>query len=563
MSRTVQYPRRNSTKLDGIWDFAFSETADYRHPELNAIKFTDKITVPGVWDAMPAWNGKRGIGFYRTNVTIPCGKRARLHIGTLGLYGKVFVDGKMLGEHNSPYVPFDVIIPPGTTEQRELIVMIGNRFDYELCPLFELFFDFYAYGGIYRDVELQILPEEGELDWIGIDTIDWTSGKIQVKVTAAAVGPRQITIKDEKNQILSQEERRFATPTETFDITLPQAAPWSPEAPNLHWLTVDTGTDAIRVRFGIRQVSAKQGQIYINGQQISKLRGYCRHEAHPQFGPALPEAQLLADIQLLRDLGCNFVRGSHYPQDPRFLALCDEYGILVWEEGLGWGQQLKQFTDPNFITAQVKHLQAMCKASYNNPSIILRGFLNEGNTTLPEAEYCYSTLVTTLRESDPNRLVTYASNQYMKDRYLEMADVVSFNTYPGWYSQNPEDEYPIEEIVPCLRGYVDALKERGLGDKPLIISEIGASGLYGWDDPMKTYWSESYQAECLQTAVREIMTNPAICGVALWQFCDARTYRGSRALGRPRGFNNKGTMDEYRRPKAAYQAVKAAFTQKN
>jgi beta-glucuronidase len=268
---------------------------------------------------------------------------------------------------------------------------------------------------------------------------------------------------------------------------------------------------------------------------------------------------MIADLQLLRDLGCNFIRGSHYQQDPRFLDLCDEMGFLVFEESLGWGQQVRHFTDPEFIAAQVAQTAAMIDTGYNHPSVILRGFLNEGESHKEESGNCYRALIGLVRKKDPFRLVAYATNRGLKDRWLELIDVICFNIYPGWYAENCDDESPLGEIVPRIRRELDGLKQRGLSDKPFIISEIGAGALYGWRDPACAYWSEEYQREYLRLACREAADNPAVAGVALWQFCDGRTYRGARALGRPRAFNNKGTLDEYRRPKLAYDTVKEIF----
>ncbi|MEA2012147.1 MAG: GDSL-type esterase/lipase family protein, partial [Verrucomicrobiota bacterium] len=99
----------------------------------------------------------------------------------------------------------------------------------------------------------------------------------------------------------------------------------------------------------------------------------------------------------------------------------------------------------------------------------------------------------------------------------------------------------------------------GFGEKPFIISEIGAGAIYGSRDQLNGYWSEEYQAELLRLVCNEVTSNSKIAGVSLWQFCDIRTFQGPRAMTRPRCFNNKGTFDEYRRPKAAYITVKSIF----
>jgi beta-glucuronidase len=100
-------------------------------------------------------------------------------------------------------------------------------------------------------------------------------------------------------------------------------------------------------------------------------------------------------------------------------------------------------------------------------------------------------------------------------------------------------------------------------DKPLIISEIGAGAIYGWRDLNETRWSEQYQARLLDVVIRHLFVDGnRTCGLAIWQYCDVRaSEQARRALGRPRAFNNKGLVDEYRRPKQAYDVVKELFGQ--
>jgi beta-glucuronidase len=193
--------------------------------------------------------------------------------------------------------------------------------------------------------------------------------------------------------------------------------------------------------------------------------------------------------------------------------------------------------------------------------VALWGFLNEGASHKPESRAIYERLATTLRALDSTRLVTYASMHPLDDLNLDLVDVVSINCYPGWYAQDKELVAPSDEIVPRLDAIRASLEKRGFGGKPFLVSEIGAGAIYGWRDPLHAHWSEEYQQEYLREVCEEVVKNPAIAGVALWQFCDGRTYASARALMRPRAFNNKGTLDEYRRPKLAYGTVRRIFRQ--
>lgn len=541
------FPTRRTHDLNQMWDFTFLTEPP---ADITAVRFDDRLPVPSAFDAFPAYAGKRGLGLYRRVVEVTPRVASVLKLGGAGMTCRVFVDGCQRAEHIGTYAPFEVRLPPAAHARREIIVLTDNRYDYARCPLHENFHDFYSYGGLVRQVWLEELPAQA-LQRVQVQTEDLATGRIRVQVACdAAAAPLTYSI-----------DGGASTPAAgpVFTANVPNPTPWSVATPNLHLLTVASGDDAITVRFGLRQVKADGDRVLLNGQPV-KLLGYCRHEAHPQFGPATPDALLVADLQWLKGMGCTFIRGSHYQQDPRFLDLCDELGFLVFSESTGWGQTQKQLTDPAFIRLQLEQTQAMIETDFNHPSIILWGFLNEGASNAAYAHDCYAALIKLIRALDPSRLVTYASNHEFDDLFLDQLDVISFNTYPGWYTSDRETERPLNEVVPRIRKLIEALAQRGLADKPLIISEIGAGAIYGWRDPLHGYWTEEYQADLLRLTCRECVDNPRIAGLALWQFCDGRTYQGSGAITRPRTFNNKGTFDEYRRPKAAYEVVKAIFS---
>ena len=154
---------------------------------------------------------------------------------------------------------------------------------------------------------------------------------------------------------------------------VPQPRLWTPSQPHLHKLTVvlfseGMQVDAMEVRFGLRRVEARDGQIRINGEPIMLL-GVNRHESNPLGGIFMTYEQLQQDVDLLKELGANFVRGSHYSQDQRFLDLCDEYGLLVWEETVAWQPSLEDLQDPLFMSQQIKALDETIDASINHPSV--------------------------------------------------------------------------------------------------------------------------------------------------------------------------------------------------
>jgi beta-glucuronidase len=189
--------------------------------------------------------------------------------------------------------------------------------------------------------------------------------------------------------------------------------------------------------------------------------------------------------------------------------------------------------------------------------VILYGILNESQSSDPAARRVYARLFGRLRELDSSRPVTYATHLVFEDLCLDLADVISVNCYPGWYHSE------IEDIPAYLDKVVEHLGGIGLSAKPLILSEIGAAAVPGWRDWNEDRWSEQYQARLLETVIRYLfLERDRFIGLSIWQFCDVRSGETPAGMkNRARGYNNKGVLDEYRRPKMAYHVVKELFHQ--
>ncbi|HEY64381.1 MAG TPA: hypothetical protein G4O02_07390 [Caldilineae bacterium] len=557
LRRFRQHDRRQVTDLRGIWDFAFLGDVDPDAVDVTAIDYTDRMAVPGCFDATPKYAGRRGLAAYRTRIPLADDTPHRLVLDAVHHWCRIFVNGKPLRDHVGGFTRFATDITGHEQGEAELVVLVDNRFDYARCPLHLEYFDWYHYGGIARGAELHRLGNLW-IDALWVTTEDYASRTVKVAIDYGATAPpgsTDLIIACDGDVVLS----------ETVDLTdtsgriertlqLRGAKLWSPEAPNLHMLHLRLGDDDMRERLGIRQVRVDGRQILINDQPV-RLLGFNRHDAHPQFGHGLPDALLLADVQLLLDMGCNFVRGSHYPQDVRFLDLCDEAGLCVWNEALGWQHTAEHLTDPRFIEAQLAMIDEMVAMSFNRPSVIMWGILNESHSHDPACRQGYATLLGRLRELDPTRPVTYACNHPFDDVCLDLVDIVSINTYPGWYHDGIED---IPQRLDEIFAHLDA---HGQADKPIIVSEIGAGAVPGWRDQNAARWTEQYQARLLDAVIRHLFVDrDRVCGLSIWQFCDCRTSEQvGRILRRPRGFNNKGVVDEYRRPKLAYEVVKRHF----
>lgn len=557
-----------TTSLDGLWDFCFLGEVDISDFSPTGEFLWEKTLVPSAFDALPARAGQRGAALYRRMLNIEPGTRARIEFGAVSMWCRIYVDGVPLREHACGYAPFAVDLAASESPRRELLVLVDNRYDFDRMPMHEEYFDFYQYGGILRSVYLRELPRDGVV-LEGVQVLPLAEGydRGEVEVVLHLSGELPEVLRgslafDESGPEIFEAE--VSGGKARLRCRVPDAKVWSPESPHLHSVAVaiggsnkEPGVVCGRARFGLRRIEARDGALWLNGERLI-LRGYNRHEWHPNSGPCTPTLQMYADLLQLKDLGCNFVRGSHYPQDQRFLDLCDELGMLVWEENLGWGQKEKTFASAKFRRDHLESLTAMVRASWNHPSVIIWGFLNEAQTDRDEVRPVLEESVETLRALDSTRLVSYATMFALTDKHYDLIDLIALNIYPGWYSSQGV-RHPLELIAPRYEKCFAHLDAQGWAAKPVIISETGAEALYGWRDAHQDFYTEQYQAAYLETSCRAALDHPRCSGIALWHFSDVRTYSGGWAMSRPRTFNNKGTLDEYRRPKLAYETVKTCF----
>lgn len=550
------FTRREITDLDGIWKFRFiseEEAPALKDFSPKGIVYDSIETVPGCFDATQQLAGKRGIGVYRRTFCITKSGRHIFSCGGFLLAARVFIDGVEIGFTDQPYSKeaFEFEADAG---EHEIIIACDNRFS--ATPMWEPFYDFYAYGGIIRHTDIMDIPA-GAIQRAAVFPLD-LEGNVKVAITfdsAVFDGDIALSISFDGGDAITKTVK-VSGGKAALELAVPNPTLWSTDAPNLHTIAVATENDAIVERFGIRTLEAKNKEILLNGKPV-KLLGYNRHESDADLGPALGPQQHLQDLKLLKEMNCNFIRGCHYPQHQGFLDLCDEMGFLVWEEALSWGNKAEHLGDPIFSTKLVEATATMVRTSINHPSVILWGFLNESHSDTPESYPLIKKLSETIRENDPSRLVTFASNRYEKDICLEFADVLSFNIYPGWYDVGMDLPYPLEPIEPWLERLCAITDQPKNAGKPLIVSEIGGAAIYGCHDRIGSQWTEEYQARLLRRICEDIVANDAIAGLALWMFADSRTYVCGQM--RPRGFNNKGTLDEYRRPKLAFDDVKEVF----
>lgn len=553
MIRTFATHRvRSSEELSScLWDF---NTMPESGEAISA-----KLAVPGCWETYPDTIAYRGRACYQKSFSAE--GNIRLEFKGVSHTAEVFLDGKMVKRHYNAYTPFDVVATNLEAGEHQLRVIVDNSFGEESA--LHVPNDYMTYGGITRPVALEKLsdtyisrlhftPVSRDGRWCGIVALDLQRlaagafrGTVEVFLEGRRIFSRAVETAGEGAFFIVTEELPFGN-----------AESWCPENPALYTLTAvlkdeeGVPVDDLIDRVGFREVKVSGKSILLNGRRI-RIKGFCRHEDHPQFGCSLPYSAMYQDLLLMRDMGANSVRTSHYPNDEIFLDLCDELGMLVWEENHARGLSEENMRNPNFDRQCEDCIREMITAHYNHPSIYIWGILNECASFTEYGRECYRKQFDLIRSLDKSRPHSFASCHFKTDISLGLPDVVSYNIYPQWYHDIPADEY-LEDLYSWIQ-----TETEGAG-KPFLITETGAGAIYGYRTPARVKWSEEYQAEALEKQLTAVLAKEECSGVYIWQFCDCRVC-DSWFQARPRTMNNKGIVDEYRRPKLAYETVKRIF----
>ena len=548
--------------LNGIWDFAFQEKTVIGDAAEPAV-FPELMCVPGCFDALPEWYCRRGTAWYRREFEVAddC-TLAVLCLEGLGLRGRFFVDGREIGYTELAYSPVEIAAGPLTAGRHTLTVAVDNTFEGGHQPgLFQSFYDFYAFGGFYGGVKLKMMTGSFALDRVLVRMADCYSGLVRLTLEFLGDAPEKVSAVIGFDHAPGAE---YVLDGREITLNVPDFRLWSPEDPALHTVTVsvpDGGT--VTETFGIREIKVCGKKLFLNGKELY-LRGFNRHESSGMTGGSSADTLMLTDLQNLKKLHCNFVRGSHYTQNPRFLEMCDRLGLLVWDETLGWGNPAADLADPGFRAMQIEQMDLMIHNAFNHPSIIIWGFLNEFASDTPEGEDICRILCDTARKWDSGRLVTFACCRPLTDLANKYTDFVAYNTYPGWIPANDAEMQmePTESMPGNQKTILQSLRSR-YPDKPIMVSEMGTCGLYGQHDSAAAQWTEEFQEEYLRAVINTVFSEPDICGLAIWQFCDAKSFlrKGANIRCKPLAQNLAGVFDMYRRPKLSSRTVEMLFAE--
>ena len=430
--------------LDGLWTFRWVEHADQRPVDFFNTNYDDsawdKMPIPGIWelngfgDPMYVnleypWDThfknnpphvpefKNHVGSYRRVIEIPAewsGEQIIAHFGSVTSNMYLWVNGRFVGysEDSKLATEFDVTryLKPG----KNLFAMQVFRWSdgtYFECQ------DFFRLSGFARESYLYA-RDHRHIDDVQLSTTlseDYTQGTLAVKMLlpkAAKGCTVEVKLKDAKGEQIATQQSKITSSTQTLTLNAGKVDLWSAESPTLYDVEVrlmaqnGETLEFIPLHTGFREVKIEGAQLLVNGQPVL-IKGVNRHELDPDGGYVVSRERMLQDVRIMKENNINAVRTCHYPDDPYWYDLCDQYGLYVCAEanieshGMGYGEE-SLAKDPEFVLAHLQRNERNVKAQYNHPSVIIWSLGNEAGDGV-NFEACYNWV----KEYDPSRPIHY------------------------------------------------------------------------------------------------------------------------------------------------------------
>ena len=453
------------------------------------------------------------------------GKSLRLTFLGAAHQAQVYLNGELLGEHGCGYTAFTVDLTGKLTEEDNLLtVRLDSREDLNIPP-FGNVIDYMTYGGLYREVYLDVQDPCHIRDVFPKIQLTDDGVRMDCEIYVSPACNRQPC---HTRQSLHRLDGSMVAqlPQDRSRYLLHNVALWSPEHPNLYLLRTELsiGDEVVDVRedrIGFRQVEFRADGLYINDEK-TKLRGLDRHQSYPYVGYAMPESMQKYDAELLKnELGCNAVRTSHYPQSHHFLDRCDELGLLVFTEIPGW----QHIGDKEWQAQAVENTREMVAQYRNHPSIFLWGVrINESQ----DNDDLYRETNRIAHELDATRPTSGV--RYLQHSSL-LEDVYAFNDFS--YAGDGTGCLPKAQVTPDM-------------EKGYLISEYN-----GHMFPTKTFDCEAHRLEhtLRHAAVVDAYYGQAdIAGGFGWCMFDYNTHKD---FGSGDRICYHGIMDMFRNRKLA------------
>lgn len=552
--------------LGGIWE-AIRPVA-IGTPE--SVPIWSKVELPHCFNALdatdPDVNYYQGPGWYRTRLKIQnpyANGRILLHFEGAGQKTQVFVYDQKVGEHVGGYDEWTVDITEavesfsrtqGFKGEVPISIRCDNSRNLQMIP--SDLSDFNLYGGIYRYLNLVYVPQLSIEKMFALAETDASGIKGNVRLSARLHNPLGVdtadvkfTLKDPWGQVVHTDQKQikaFYGKKSLFDFEINKPALWSTENPQMYVAELSISakgeTHVRRENIGFRHFEfIKNGPFHLNGKRLL-LKGTHRHEDHAGVAAAMTEDMMKQEMQMMKDMGVNFIRLGHYQQSRIILDLCDSLGILVWEE-IPW---CRGGLGGDVYKAQARRmLTNMIEQHYNHPSVIIWGLGNENDWPGDFTDFDKHQIREFMKELhdlshtlDDTRKTAIRRCDFCKD----IVDVYSPSIWAGWYrgvytqyKEVSEREFGRVDHFLHVEWGGDNHARRFAEDPEKLARNIkqekeaderaGDASLYGGNVRYSRDgdWSESYICNLIDWHLKEQETMPWLTGTAYWPFKDFST----------------------------------------
>ena len=556
----------------------------------------ETVNIPHTWndkdadDETPGFY--RGPVWYRKQLFIDKsqeGRQAVIYFEGANQEVRFYLNGQFVGEHKGGYTRFcfDITSHLRYGQENLFAIYVNNVYNPNIPPLSA---DFTFFGGIYRDVYLQfmnpvhIAANDYASSGVYIRTPEVNNSAASVEITTLLTNdmPQATEIRveniicdaDGKEVKKTQAEVKLAAGETKTDISkkikIDSPRLWDIDDPYRYMvytriLDKRKGTllDEVVNPLGLRwfKFDSEKG-FFLNGKG-RKLIGTARHQDYFQKGNALRDELHVQDVLLLKEMGGNYLRVSHYPQDPVIMEMCDKLGIVTSVEI----PVVNAVTETEeFLHNSVEMAKEMVRQDFNRPSVMIWGYMNEIFLRRPYTEgkqledyYRFTekvarALEATIREEDPSRYTMMAYHnmpQYYEDAHLtEIPMIQGWNLYQGWYEPDiNEFQRLLDRAHKVYKGKVLMVTEYGPGVDPRVHSY----------QPERFDFSQEYGLVYHKHYLNEMMKRPFVAGSSLWNLNDF--YSESRVDAVPH-VNNKGVVGLNREKKDVYWFYKTALSRR-
>ncbi len=587
------YPKlnvsRNLIDLSGIWQFKADDGTGFEN------KWYEKKLENPITMAVPAsYNDQKesidlrdhyGYVFYQRELQVPKilkGQRIVLRFGAVTHYAKIYLNGELICEHKGGFLPFEVEIQDIVRFDTNLLtVAVDNVIDHSTLPLGSEEgrgmmagmpnipgidvkkqnspnFDFFNYAGITRPVKIYSTPMSYIKDVTIVPSVDGDDANVSYNIDTVGEGEVSLEVYSECGEIVAEAKGQVGS------FSIKNVHLWQPLNAYLYTAKISFGEDSYEQTFGVRTIEVKGTKFLINGKPFY-FKGFGKHEDADFRGRGLDEVLNVKDLSLLKWIGANSFRTSHYPYSEEMMNLCDREGIVVIDEtpavGLHFnigGMKGSETVDTfEKIRSHQHHrdvVEDMIARDKNHPCIVMWCIANESDTnTNPDSAYNYfKPLYDLAHECDPqNRPVTIVGvmGASRGDKTLPAMDVICLNRYYGWY---------------VFGGNLDAAKQalamelkfwESFG-KPVMFTEYGADTVAGLHSATPTMFTEEYQVDYLTMNHEVFDEYDFFIGEHVWNFADFQTIQGMMRVDG----NKKGVFTRDRRPKLAAHYMRSRWT---